>query len=76
MFGPLVLLQGSFLFEGFLTLGACMLLLISSLAVDEVQVAQQVGPLGEGLATLRAQVGLLSRVDSFVGDEIAVSFES
>lgn len=66
VFGPLVFLQGSFLFERFLTLGARMPLLISELAVDEMQVPQQAGILGESPATVCAQVGSLPGVDPLV----------
>lgn len=76
VFGPLVFFQCSFLFKGFLTLRARMLLLVSRLAVDEVEVTQQVGPVGESLATLCAQVGFLSGVDSLVVHELRIAFES
>lgn len=75
VFALLVFLQGSFLFEGFPTLGAKVLLLISKLTVDEIQMAQQVGLLGESLAALCAQIRFLPRVDSFVGGKIGVCFE-
>lgn len=75
VFAPLVFFQGSFLFEGFLTLRARMPFLIPELAVNEVQVPQQVGMLGEGLATLGAQVRSLFRVDSLVVNEICIASE-
>lgn len=72
---PLVVLQGPFPLEGFLTLGARVALLVVELAVDQLAVPHQVGPVGERLAALRAQVRLLPGVDALVGDEIAVVLE-
>lgn len=66
VFGPLVFFQGSFLLKRFLALGARMPFLISRLAVDAMQVPQQVGILGESPATVRTQVGSLSGVDPLV----------
>lgn len=76
VFAPLVLFQGSFLFKGFLALRAGMLFLVSGAAVDEMQVAYQVGPLGERFSAFRAKVRSFSCMDPAVGKEICVGPES
>ena len=53
-----------------------MSLLLFTLIVDEIQVPQQIGVLGESPAALQTQVGFLFRVDPFMVNEICVRLES
>lgn len=75
MLDPLVVLQGPFPLKGLLTLGARVPLLVVELAVDQLAVPHQVGPVGKRLAALCTQVRLLTGVDALVGHEVTVMLE-